>query len=219
MKKRKFRDSQAVTIDSQAVTIKDALGLEWDIKEARQTKYGFDLYYGKRKDPGPYEIGGPNRLIYTNELKAFWDKYSLRHDGTIFDLPAGRTTLKRARTALGFHWDKDSETFWRKHKSELNSLRPREFEEKCEEKYKEQKITGDRMSFWRLKILGTRARPLGWWRKPEVLKLLLSEEKSLNQVRAELGGKISTSQVFRLRRRAKRSYEIRKGKLIQIADL
>lgn len=74
------------------------------------------------------------------------------------------------------------------------------------------------MSFWRLRILGARARPLGWWRKPEVLKLLLSEEKSLNQVRAELGGKISTSQVFRLRRQAKRAYEITKGKLIQIAD-
>jgi hypothetical protein len=206
MKKWKFRDTEVVTI-------KDALGLEWHVKEARQTKYGFDILYGKRKDAVSYDIGGPNRLIYTNDLKAFWDKYSLRHDGTIFDLPAGRSTLKRAREALGFNWGKDSEEFWRKHKSDLNGLKPREFEEK----YKEQKITGNRMSFWRLRLLGARARPLGWWRKPKILKLLLSEEKSLNQVRAELEGRISTSQVFRLRCRAKRAYEIRNGKLIQIA--
>jgi hypothetical protein len=212
MKKRKFRDSEVVTI-------KDALGLEWDIKEARPTRHGFDLYYGKRKDASSYNIGGPNRLIYTNELKAFWDKHSLRHDGTIFDLPAGRTTLKRARTALGFHWDKDSERFWRKHKSDLKSLRPQEFEERYKEKYKEQQISGDRMKFWRRRIFGARARPLGWWREPKVLKLLLSEEKSLNQVRAELGEEVSTSQVFRMRLQAKRAYKINKqGRLIQIAD-
>jgi hypothetical protein len=62
MKKRLFRNSEVVTI-------KDALGLEWDIKEARVTKYGFDIYYGKRKDCTGYDVGDPNRLIYTNELK------------------------------------------------------------------------------------------------------------------------------------------------------
>jgi hypothetical protein len=207
MKNRKFRDTEVVTI-------KDALGREWHVKEARQTKYGFDILYGKKKDAGRYDFGGPNRLIYTNELKAFWDKYSLRLDGTLSDLPAGRTTLKRAREALGFHWQKDSQKFWRTHKSDLNGLKPREFEEK----YKEQKLTGSRMSFWRLRLLGGRARPRGWWRKPKILKLLLSEEKSLSQVRAELGGRIGMSQLSRLRRRAKLAYGIRNGKLIRIAE-
>jgi hypothetical protein len=206
MKKRLFRNSEVVTI-------KDALGLEWDIKEARATKYGFDIYYGKRKDPTPYYAGGPNRLIYTNELKAFWASCALKHDGTIFDLPAGRTTLKRARLALGFNWDKDSEKFWRKRKHELKTLTPREFEGK----YKHQEISGNRMSSWRLKIVGGKARPLGWWKEPEVLKLLLSEEKSLNQVRAELKEEISSSQAFRLRRQAKRAYKIRNGKLLPTA--
>jgi hypothetical protein len=203
--KRKPRDFE--------VTIKDALGLEWHVKEARQTKYGFDLLYGRRKDPGPYDAGGPNRLIYTRELQAFWDKYSVRHDGTILDLPGGRTTLKRARVALQFHWGKDSEKFWRKHKPDLDGLKPREFEEK----YKEQKITGSRMSAWRLRLLGFRARPLGWWREAEVLKLLLSK-KSLSQIRAELEGRISTSQVHRLRCRAKLAYELRNGKPVPIAE-
>ena len=206
MKKRLFRNSEVVTI-------KDALGLEWDIKEARATNYGFDLYYGKRKDRTGYDVGGPNRLIYTNELKAFWEYCALKHDGTIFDLPAGRTTLKRARVALGFNWDKDSEKFWRKHKHDLKTLTPREFEEK----HKHREITIKRMSWWRLKIVGGRARPLDWWKEPEVLKLLLSEEKSLNQVRAELKEEISTSQVFRLRRQAKRAYKIRNGKLLPTA--
>ncbi len=207
MKKRLFRNSGVVTI-------KDALGLEWDINEARATKYGFDLYYGKRKDRTGYDVGGPNRLIYTNELKAFWEKCALKHDGTIFDLPGGRTTLKRARLALGFNWDKDSEKFWRKHKHDLKTLTPREFEKK----HKHQEITGGRMSSWRLKIVGSKARPLGWWKEPEVLKLLLSEEKSLNQVRAELKEEISTSQAFRLRHQAKRAYKIRSGKLLPRAD-
>ena len=206
MKKRVFRDTEVVTI-------KDALGLEWDIKEARVTKYGFDVYYGKRKDCTGYDVGGPNRLIYTNELKAFWESCALKHDGTIFDLPAGRTTLKRARLALGFNWDKDSEKFWRKHKHELKTLTPREFETK----HKHQEITGLRMSSWRLKIIGGKARPLGWWKEPEVLKLLLSEEKSLNQVRAELKEQISTSQVFRLRLQAKSAYKISNGKVLPTA--
>jgi hypothetical protein len=118
---------------------------------------------------------------------------------------------------LGFNWDTDSKTFWRKHKSDLMGLWPREFEKKYKEKYKEQEITAHRMSDWRFRICGARARPLGWWREPEVLKLLLSE-RSLNGVRAELGGQISTSQVFRLRRQAKRAFEIRSGKLIQITE-
>jgi hypothetical protein len=123
MKRRKSRDSDAVTI-------KDALGTEWRVKEARPTKYGFDLLYGRKKHAGPYDVGGPYRLIYTNELKAFWEKHAIRHDGTITDLPAGRTTLKRARLALGFNWDKDSKTFWRRHRSDLISLKPRQFTEK-----------------------------------------------------------------------------------------
>ena len=200
--------------DSEVTTIKDAFGTEWHVKEARQTKYGFDLLYGREKNAGPYDISGPDRLIYTSELKAFWEKHSLRHDGTLFDLPAGRTTLKRARRALGFHWDKDSQRFWRRHKSDMNGLKPQAFEEK----YKEQKLTGNRMSFWRLRIVGAKARPVDWWRKPQVLNLLLSQEKSLNQVRAELGEKISASQASRLRIRAKRDYEIRDGKLIEIAE-
>jgi CHAD domain-containing protein len=74
------------------------------------------------------------------------------------------------------------------------------------------------MSSWRLRIIGATGRPLGWWRKPEILNLLLSEKKSLNQVRAELEARISTSQVFRLRMQAKRAYEIRNGELIEIAQ-
>jgi hypothetical protein len=207
MEKRKFRDS---------VIIKDALGTEWNVQEARRTNYGFDVLYGRKENPGPYDVGGPCRLIYTNDLKAFWEKYSLRLDGTIFDLPAGRTTLKRARLALGFNWFEDSNKFWRKHKSDLMALRPREFEEKYKEKYKEQEITGNRMSDWRRRICGARARPLGWWKEPEVLKLLLSE-RTLNEVGAELGG-ISTSQVSRLRRQAKRAFEMRSGNPIQITE-
>ena len=49
-----------------------------------------------------------------------------------------------------------------------------------------------------------------------MLKLLLSEEKSLNEVRAELKEKISTSQVARLRLQAKAAYRIENGKVLPI---
>lgn len=197
--------------DSEVVTIKDALGLEWDIKEARETKYGFEIYYGKRKNAVQYEAGGPNRLIYTKELQAFFEKYSFRKDGTLFDLPVGRTTLKRARIALGFHWFKDAEKFWRKRKRDLTILSSKEFTRKHEH----QKIGGKRLSAWRRRILGSQVRPRGWWRTTEVVKLLLSDEISLNQVRAQLTEKISTSQAHRMRREAKRDYEMRDGEVIR----
>ena len=200
--------------NSDVITIKCALGLEWDIKEARATKYGFDLYYGRRTNPGQYYASGPYRLIYTNELKAFWEQCALKHDGTIFDLPAGRTTLKRARLALGFNWDKDSDRFWRKHKEDMRTLTPREFAKK----HKALELTGDRMSFWRLRILGGKARQFDWWKDLDVLKLLLSEEKSLNQIRAVLGEKISVTHAARLRRKAKGAYRLSDGKVLPIVE-
>ncbi len=205
MKRRAFADKDVVTI-------KDALGLEWDILEARESKYGFDILYGRRHNPTSYECGGPLRLIYTNELKAFWEKNAIRTDGTIFDLPAGRTTLKRARVALGFNWDHDSERFWRKRKNEMLELKPREFEQK----YKEHRVTRNRMSGWRFKIFGRRARPIGWWKDPDVLRIFLSG-KSLNQMRAILPEKISVTHASRLRRHIKSCYELRNGEPIQIA--
>ena len=198
--------------DLHVITIKCALGLEWDIKEARATKYGFDLYYGRRTNAGQYYASGPYRLIYTNELKTFWEQCALKYDGTIFDLPAGRTTLKRARLALGFNWEKDSERFWRKHKEDMQALTPRAFEKK----HRDHEVTGRRMSEWRRKIIGVRARQLDWWREPEVLKLLLSEEKSLNQMRAVLGEKISVTHAQRLRLKAKRDYRISNGEVLPI---
>lgn len=191
------------------VTIKDALGLEWDIKEARATKYGFDVYYGRRRNPGQYDVSGPLRLIYSNELKAFWEKCALKHDGTIFDLPAGRTTLKRARQALGFHWDKDSDKFWRKHKQDLITLTPRQFEQK----HRDRELTGDRMSAWRLKMIGSRARPLDWWETPDVIALLLSG-RTLKQIRAELKEQISPTHASRLRTKARRAYRISDGQVL-----
>jgi hypothetical protein len=192
----------------ETIAIKDALGLQWDVKEARETKHGFDILYGKRHNATEYDVGGPNRLIYTHELKAFWEKHAIDHDGTIFDLPAGRTTLKRARIALGFNWDKDSEKFWRKRKEDMKTLKPREFEEK----HREHKVTGERMSFWRKRMVGGRARPLDWWKETGVLNILLSG-KSLNEMRKVLPEKISTTQAGRLRRRARQCYRLVDGEI------
>jgi DNA-directed RNA polymerase specialized sigma subunit len=52
----------------------------------------------------------------------------------------------------------------------------------------------------RLKMVGKRAREIGWWRKPRVRKILLSDV-TLSEAGRKLG--ISTSQSKRLRDRAK----------------
>lgn len=210
--------SASLTNYHRPVIIKDAFGLEWEIKEARPTKHGFDIYYGKRRYTSSRERGGVNFLIYTDDLKTFWTKHSLRHDGILFDLPAGRTTLKRARKALGFNWDDDSVKFWNQHKADLQNLKPEVFEQTFKKRYEGQNLSGCRMSEWRRKLLGARARPLGWWQTTETLRLLLSE-KSLNEIRRELPEKIGTTHASRLRRRAKRAYELRNGEPIQVADI
>src|ERR1022692_1313838 len=47
--------------------------------------------------------GGLPRLIATQPLIDFWEANRTKRDGVLFDLPAGRTTLKRVRRHLGFH--------------------------------------------------------------------------------------------------------------------
>ncbi len=53
---------------------------------------------------------------------------------------------------------------------------------------------------WRTKIIGKRAKPIGWWRTPEIRGILLSG-LTLSRVGRRLG--ISTSQAKRLCHRAK----------------
>jgi hypothetical protein len=177
--------------------VRDVEGGLWDVREIRDTKYGFDLLFGSPVSRLGIEPSGLPRLIATKALKEFWDVTKTRHDGLIFDLPAGRTTLKRVRRRLGFNHLKDQSKFWNERIHDLKTLSAREFSARHDVNVE---VVFDR----RTKLIGRRARQLGWWRKPRALKILLSDI-TLREIGEKLN--IGTSQAKRLRDRARQLQE------------
>ncbi|MDQ2842168.1 MAG: hypothetical protein M3Y72_14235 [Acidobacteriota bacterium] len=176
--------------------VRDVEGGNWDVRQIRDTKHGFDLLFGSPDDHGSYR-GGLPRLIATQSLVDFWEANRTKRDGANFDLPAGRTTLKRVRRRLGFNCVDDVAEFWMERIEDLESLKPREFAVRHGVNVL---VAFDR----RLKLLGRRARQMGWWRKAGTIEILLSDV-TLREMGEKLG--ISISQVFRLREQARAEYQ------------
>lgn len=175
------------------VQVKDVKGEWWDVRDARATKHGFDLLFGiPSNNHGAYR-GGLARLITTEALRDFWRANRLESHGFLFDLPAGRTTLKRARKRLGFNFRHDTREFWMTRIGDLQTLTRRQFAQK-------HGVDLGLVAHWRVELLGLFARPVGWWRTSETIGTLLSG-KPMVQIGRALG--ISTSHVHRLRLRAR----------------
>lgn len=173
--------------------VKDVDGTLWDVRDVRNTNHGFDLLFGTpAHNHGSYR-GGLPRLIATSALLDFWDANRTKGHGFLFDLPAGRTTLKRVRRRLGFNQRHDVIEFWTDRIEDLASLPMSEFAARHG--------VGLSLAFdWRQKMVGKRARPIGWWRNPEVCGILLSG-LTLTKIGRRLN--ISISQAKRLRDQAK----------------
>ncbi len=171
----------------------DVNGTLWEVREARPTKHDFDLLFGRLVDAplGSYMGGGPNRLIVTPALLAYWEVRRFQ-EGETYDLPAGRTTIKRVRQRLKFNFFRDRSARWRQRLPDLKILPIREFAKRYD-------VPIDIAKAWRFHLLGRSARLLNWWHDPAVLEVLLSG-KTLRAIGETLG--ISTSQVHRLRSRA-----------------
>ncbi len=175
--------------------VRDVDGILWDVRDVRTTKHGFDLLFGSPAEHHGTGFGLP-RLIATQPLYDYWDANRTNHRGVILDLPAGRTTMKRVRRRLGFNYFDDLSDFWRERIEDLQQLSPREFAAR-------HNVNVDVVVETRMKLLGRRARLLGWWRKPEIVQILQSNI-SLKEVSKKLD--ISTSQAHRLRRQARQEY-------------
>ena len=173
--------------------VRDVDGDCWDIRDVRITRHGFDLYFGTPENNHGAYRGGPARLIATQALCDFWEANQIKGHGFLFDLPAGRTTLKRLRSRLGFNFRDDTREFWTARKEDLNSLRTCEFAARHGVR---REVAVD----WRRKLIGTRARPIGWWRKPKFRKVLLAG-LTLIETGRKLG--IGTTHAKRLRDRAR----------------
>ena len=70
----------------------DVEGSLCDLRQIRDTRHGFDLLFGSPTRPGVYRDGLP-RLIATRALADFWEAHQTKQR-VLFDLPAGRATLK-----------------------------------------------------------------------------------------------------------------------------
>ena len=176
--------------------IKDVDGVLWDVRDVRTTGHGFDLHFGTpANNRGSYR-GGLPRLIATKALRNFWDANRTKGHGFLYDLPAGRSTLKRVRKRLGFNFLEDVSEFWMDRIEDLESLPSREFAAKYG-------VNANVASGRRLKLIGKQTREIGWWRSPKVRKVLLSG-LTLREIGMKLD--ISISQAHRLRDRCKREW-------------
>jgi hypothetical protein len=172
--------------------VTDFYGDLWDVRQIRPSRHGFDVLYGSPASERDLK-GGLVRLIPTQELRDFWHANRTKPNGFIFDLPAGRTTLKRARRRFGFNFRDDVTEFWTNRIDDLEALSAQQFAAKHTVPYCS--ATARRQT-----IFGVRVRPAGWWRSPKYVEILLSN-LTLGQAGKKLG--ISPSQTHRLRQRAK----------------
>jgi hypothetical protein len=163
----------------------------WDVRDVRPTKHGFDLLYGSRVYRLTNFRNGPG-LIVTKELFDYWEANKTKRDGVLFDLPAGRTTLKRARSRCGFNHNRDVKDYWTEHIPELQTLSARV----AARHNLDVQLVRDS----RFRVLGRRARDLDWWRTPEPVAVLRSGI-TLREIGEKLG--IGTSHASRLRKRAR----------------
>ena len=173
--------------------VRDADGDCWNVRDVRTTRHGFDLYFGTPENNHGAYRGGLPRLIATQALCDFWEANQIKGRRVLFDLPAGATTLKRLRRRLGFNFRDDTREFWTARKEDLDSLPTREFAAR-------HGVKTEVASDWRRKIIGIRARPIGWWRRPKFRKVLLAD-LTLSEAGRKLG--IGISQAKRLRDRAR----------------
>jgi hypothetical protein len=166
----------------------DTFGKTWNVEQVRPTHHGFDVLYGQKEGlPGSIP-----RLICTTELREFWDAHKATYDAATYDLPMGRTTIKRARKKLGFNRGKDLSKFWMDRIHDLKTMTPREFAAK-------HNLTVSMAFDARARLLGRSARQLGWWKTPSIVQFLRSGV-ICREIKEKLG--VSLTHAHRLRKRA-----------------
>ncbi len=148
--------------------VQDHEGTFYDVFDSRPTKHGFNLLFGfpARWHRRIFTKFGKPGLIHTAELIAFWEKHRAALNIN-FDLPAGNTTLTRARSKLGFNQVEEYKTQWVERIPELKSLPTAEIAKKYN-------VSPETVGGWRRTLLGAARSARVWQQDPKVVDLLRS---------------------------------------------
>jgi hypothetical protein len=172
--------------------VNDFKKASWIVREVRGTEHGFDLCFGIPRESYRSAYRGSTRLILTKGLRDYWYANRGKTYRFFLDLPLSLNAVKQALRSLRFYHRDDILAFWRERINDLDLLPTREFAAK-------HGVEPEAAFAWRRQLL-KRGRPAGWWRTPEVRKVLFSS-MSLSEAGRELG--IELWEVHRLRRLAK----------------
>lgn len=173
----------AVIID----LVRDIFGDRWDVREYRETRYGFLIALGwpHGQPRGPGGTGGP-RVVLTRPLVRLLEEY--RDAPSRLDLPIGRSAIKRLRRLLGHHWYRDRAQWWEERIEDLSSLTLEEFARR-------HGVTPSAVEEARLNLCGRKLRPAHWWIEPAIAQLILDGPMALAADRLDL----TPSSIRRLR--------------------
>lgn len=165
--------------------VHDIFGQTWLVTEARETPLGFDVLVGR---PHPPSRQGAT-VILTDDLAEAID--AMRDTPADLDgvLPIGRTTIKRLRKAMGYHWRADRLDWYLDRLDDLATMTGVEFAQR-------HGVSEATASIWRNRLVGPRRRPAGWWRAPDVVATLTAPTSAAQAARAL---EISDGAVRRLR--------------------
>lgn len=143
---------------------RDLYGEPWDIRESRETTHGFCLLLGWPEGCRGKGYGAP-RIVPTKDLHGYWETRQLARDGSIYDLPASRTALKRIRQLMGLNYYVAQEQWWLERIEDLATLSGADFRRK----HGSNIVT---ISQVHKSLFGRRQREPGWYLHPDAHLLL-----------------------------------------------
>ncbi len=171
----------------------DIFGDLWDVRQVLDTKHGFAMRRGLPQGmrTGLPDRAGPARVILTPDLAAFLEAHRAPRDPLKWDLPLGRSQIKKLRSILGHHGKDDAQSWWMDRLEDLSSLTHAAFAAKHGRDLKAVQNAS-------VRYLGLRDRASGWWRFDPARSVLLSG-KPIAWIAEQLGCSAQAAAKFRYR--------------------